>query len=347
MVTVGSDSHKRSHTLVAVDSNGKRRGSCTVTANSAGHLEALRWAGQWPERKWALEDCRHVSRRLEADLLRAGEVVLRVPPRLVAGARESGRERGKSDAIDALAVARAALREPSLPVAKLEGREREAKLLLDHREDLVGERTRMQNRLRWHLHELEPGFEVAAGGLDRKRVLAKVTAQLERHRGVVAELARDLVGRIGNLTVDINQLEHRIRELMAELSPRLLQLEGCAGLSAAKAVGETADVSRFRSSAAYAMNNGTAQIPGSSGNRQRFRLNPGGNRQLNAALHRIAVTQLRGNGAGRAYFERRLAAGATRREAMRSLRRRISDEVYRRLKQDFLERATCVSAEAA
>ena len=197
------------------------------------------------------------------------------------------------------------------------------------------------------LHELEPGFEVAAGGLDRKRVLAKVTAQLERHRGVVAELARDLVGRIGNLTVDINELERRLRELMAELSPRLLNLEGCAALSAAKAVGETADVSRFRSSSAYAMNNGSAPIPVSSGNRQRFRLNPGGNRQLNAALHRIAVTQLRGNGAGRAYFERRLAAGATRREAMRSLRRRISDEVYRRLKQDFLERATCVSAEAA
>ncbi|MBJ7602324.1 MAG: transposase [Candidatus Dormibacteraeota bacterium] len=131
MVTLGSDSHKKTHTFVAVDGNGCQLDSRTVAATSAGHLQALRWAQQWPERRWALEDCRHLSRRLEADLLAAGEAVQRVPPKLMACARQGGRELGKSDPIDALAVARAALREPDLPVAQLDGPSREVKLLLD------------------------------------------------------------------------------------------------------------------------------------------------------------------------------------------------------------------------
>ena len=347
MVTLGGDSHKRTHTLVAVDGNGRQLASRTVAATGLGHLEALRWARRWPQRRWALEDCRQVSRRLEGDLLRAGESVVRVPPRLVGVIRESSRERGKSDPIDAAAVARTALREPGLPAAQLEGREREVKLLLDHREDLVGERTRMQNRLRWHLHELEPEFEVRPGTLDRGRVLAKVAARLEEHPGVVAEMAGELVSRIHQVTLRINQLERRLSEAMAELAPRLLELEGCGTLTAAKIVGETAGVSRFRSRAAYAMNNGTAPIPVWSGNRQRFRLNRGGNRQLNAALHRIAVTQLRWSGRGRAYVEQKMAAGATKTESIRALRRRISDEVYRRLWQDHCDRSAPPIREAA
>ena len=336
MVTLGSDSHKRTHTVVAVDGNGRQLGSRTVQATSAGHLEALRWGQQWPERRWALEDCRHLSRRLERDLLTAGEAVVRVPPKLMAGARQSGRELGKSDPIDALAVARAALREPKLPVAQLEGPSREVKQLLDHREDLVAERTRMQNRLRWHLHELEPGHEIGAGTLDRKRILEEVASLLAGHQGVTAEIARELVDGIAELTSRVNRLERRISSMAVELAPSLLALEGCAGLTAAKIVGETADVSRFGSRGAYAMNNGTAPIPVWSGNRTRFRLNRGGNRQLNTAMHRIAVTQIRLQGRGRAYMEQRMAAGNTKTEALRALRRRISDEVYRRLWQDHL-----------
>ncbi len=347
MVTLGSDSHKRTHTLVAVDGNGRQLGSRTVAATSAGHLEGLRWAQQWPERKWALEDCRHLSRRLEADLLAAGEAVQRVPPKLMAGARQGGRELGKSDPIDALAVARAALREPGLPVAQLDGRSREVKLLLDHREDLVADRTRMQNRLRWHLHELEPGYEIGAGTLDRRGVLESVTALLSKREGVVAEIASELVERIGEVTASINQLERRISAMVAELASSLLALEGCAGLTAAKIVGETADVSRFGSRGAYAMNNGTAPIPVWSGNRSRFRLNRGGNRQLNAAMHRIAVTQIRLSGRGRVYLEQRMAAGNTKTEALRALRRRISDEVYRRLWQDHFARSARPAAVAA
>src|SRR6266851_2934355 len=164
MVTFGGDSHKRTHTVVAVDENGRQVGEVTVAATPTGHMEAVGWARQWPERRWALENCRHLSRVLEHDLLSAGEAVVQVSPRLMGSARKSGRELGKSDPIDALAVARAALREPHLPVARLEGKSREVKLLVDHREDLVGERTRIQNRLLWHLHELEPGYQVVPVG---------------------------------------------------------------------------------------------------------------------------------------------------------------------------------------
>ena len=347
MVTFGGDSHKRTHTLVAVDENGRQVGDRTVAATPTGHMEALGWARQWPERQWALENCRHLSRMLECELLRAGEAVVQVAPKLMGTARRTGRELGKSDPIDALAVARAALREPHLPVAQLEGKDREVKLLVDHREDLVGERTRIQNRLLWHLHELEPGYQVAASGLLRTVVLAEVSRRLESHTGVVAEIARELVDRLVELTQSVKRLQRRIEALMRELAPTLLGLSGCGSLSAAKLVAETADVSRFRSSAAFAMHNGTAPIPVWSGNRERHRLNRGGNRQLNVALHRIAITQMRLGGAASAYIARRLAIGNTKTEAIRALRRQISDEVYRRLRQDYLERSTALIAVAA
>lgn len=334
MVTIGADSHKRSHTLVAVDPAGRQLGERTAAATPAGHLELLRWAERWPTRSWALEDCRNLSRRLEADLLRAGERVVRVPPKLMAGARRSSRQRGKSDPIDALAVARAALREPELPVAQLDGPERELRLLVDHRDDLVAERTRMQNRLRWHLHELRPGTEPAPRTLARAHVLAELERRLAQEPGTVARLARELLTRIAELTATINQLEREITSLIAPLAPTLLALDGCGRLSAAKLVGETAGASRFRSRGTYAMHNGTAPVPVWSGNDVRHRLNRGGNRQLNAAIHRIAITQLRLGGPGRAYCERRMAAGDTKSEAIRALRRRISDEVYRRLRRD-------------
>jgi transposase len=333
MITLGADSHKRTHTFVAADSNGREVGSRTVRATPAGHLDALRWAEQWPERTWALEDCRHLSRRLESELLRAGERVVRVPPKLMAGARRSARERGKSDPIDAAAVARAALREPDLPVAVLDGPERELRLLVDHREDLVAERTRMQNRLLWHLHDLEPGLEVPAGALSTLKVLDAVQARLADVCGTVAAIARELLDRIAELTRRVNQLERDIAGRVAPLAPTLLALHGCGALSAAKVVGETAGVRRFRSRAAFARHNGTAPIPVWSGS-ERFRLNRGGNRQLNAALHRIAITQMQRPGPARDYIERRRAAGDTKTEAIRALRRRISDEVYRRMLVD-------------
>lgn len=348
VVTIGTDPHKTSHTLVAVDGNGSQLAEKTVKATSQGHLEGLSWAAQWPQRVWALENSRHLVRRLEQELLVAGEAVVRVPSRLMAEKRKSGRQRGKSDPIDALAVARAALREPDLPVAQLEGISRQIRLLVDHREDLVGERSRMQNRLRWHLHELEPGY--GAGRLDRAAVLGQLEKLLRGRSGMVAELARELLGRIHELTVRIKQLEAELSQLVTPLAPSLLALEGCGVLTAAKIMGEVAGIDRFRSKAAFARFNGSAPIPVWSGNDDHHRLNPGGNRQLNAALHRIAVTQARSGGLGRAYLDQRLAAGDTKREAYRSLKRRLSDEVYRRLRRDEPTQMACPnlsSAEAA
>jgi transposase len=347
MVTLGSDSHKQTHTVVAVDANGRQLGARTVAATAEGHVEALGWARQWPERGWALENCRHLSRGLERDLLSAGEAVVQVSPKLMGASRRSGRAPGKSDPIDALAVARAALREGRLPVAQLDGPSREVKLLVDHREDLVGERTRIQNRLRWHLHDLDPGYEVTPRGLDRQVVITKVAAWLKTRKGVVAEIARELTARLGALTQRINALERRIAALVRQLAPALLALQGCGSLSAAKLVAETADVNRFYSAAAFAMHNGTAPIPVWSGNIERHRLNRGGNRQLNVALHRIAITQMRLGGAAADYVAHRKAMGNTKTEAIRALRRRISDEVYRRLRIDHPSRQTAPIAVAA
>jgi transposase len=339
MVTLGTDSHKQSHTLVAVDENGRQLGELRVAATPSGHMEALGWARQWRERRWAMENCRQLSRGLERDLLVAGEQVVQVSPKLMGTSRRSGRQLGKSDPIDAMAVARVALREPNLPVARLEGKSRELKLLVDHREDLVGERTRIQNRLLWHLHELEPGLQIAGGGLTRRGVLNEVDRRLEAHQGVVSEIARELVERLAELTMSVNRLQRRIEVLAAELAPSLMRLPGCAGLTAAKLMAETADVRRFHSSAAFAMHNGTAPIPVWSGNQQRHRLNRGGNRQLNVALHRIAITQIRLGGEASAYVARRMSLGNSKTEAIRSLRRQLSDEVYRRLRLDRLERS--------
>jgi len=258
----------------------------------------------------------------------------------MAGARRRGREQGKSDPIDALAVARAALADPDLPTATLEGEERELRLLVDHREDLVAERTRAQNRLRWHLHELDPGNEPGPRSLDRAIVLRALDERLEGVEGTVARIARELVGRIRDLTRTIDALEREITRLVREVAPTLLALPGCGPLSAAKLVGQVATAGRFRSAAAFARHNGSAPLPVWSGNDERHRLSRKGDRQVNAALHRIAITQMRIDERGRAYYQHRRAAGDTKSEAIRALKRRISDEIFRRMRHDERLRAT-------
>lgn len=334
MVVLGIDAHKRTHTAAAADPVGRLVAAKTVVATSLGHLRLLQWAGQWPQRVWAVEDCRHVSRRLESELLAAGETVVRVPPKLMAQVRASARTRGKSDPIDALAVARAYLREPDLPLACLEGESRQVKLLVDYREVLVRERTQLENRLRWRLHELFPGYHLRPGSLGRYRVLDQIRGRLEAERGLVADLARREVERIRELTVEINQLETQIGGLIRRIAPTLLALPGCGVLSAAKLVAETAGVGRFKNRDAYAMWNGTAPIPVWSGDHQQHRLNRGGNRQANSAIHRIAITQIRWHPPAAAYIDRRLANHDTKREALRALKRRLSDTIYRALQND-------------
>ena len=332
MVMLGIDVHKATHTAVAVDEVGRQIGQRMVTANDAGHRQLLEWAlRQWPGEglRFALEDCRQVSTRVERTLLLAGQTVVRVPPKLTAGSRSSARTRGKSDPIDALAIARAALREPDLPTATLHGQFREIRLLVDHREDLVAARTQMQNRLRWHLHALEPGQEPGPRCLDRYCELDRLTAWLaDREQTVLVRLAGELVADIRTHTVRINQLKQELAQLVTPLAPRLLALPGCGVLITAKILGEVGQVSRFRSESCFAMHAGVAPIPASSGKTTRYRLARGGNRQLNAALHRIAISQIR---LGSPYYQRRRAGGDTTMEAIRALKRRLARVVYRLL----------------
>lgn len=348
-VILGIDAHKRTHTVVAIDEAGRQLGTkTTVATTTEAHLELVRWADRFgAERRWAVEDCRHLSRRLEADLLAAGEKIVRVPPKLMAHARDAARTYGKSDPIDALAVARAALREPGLPVAKLDGPSRELRLLVDHREDLVRDRTAHINRLRWHLHELDPSWDPTLRSLIRYKQLEVIGARLEGVEGMVARIARDLVARIRELTVQADALEREILLRVKVLAPRLLAMTGVGGLTAAKLVAEVADVRRFRSKDAFARHNGTAPLPVWSSNRVRHRLSRTGNRQLNAAIHRIAVTQKRCHDGAQAYLERRLANGNTKTEALRALKRKLSDVVFRTLIADAGSAATASFGEAA
>lgn len=339
-VVVGVDAHKRSHTLVAVDEVGRKLGERTLAATSDGHLQAVQWASQWPRVRFALEDCRHVTRRLERDLLAAGCTVVRVPVQLMATARRAGRQPGKSDPIDALAVAHAALREPNLPTAQLDGPAREVKLLSDHRHNLVTERTILCNRLRWHLHELDPQLHIPSRGLRRYRVLDELAARLARLDGVVARIAAEQVARCRQLAVAINALERELRDLVRDLAPALLAVPGCGVLGAAVIVGETAGARRFRSRDAFARFTGTAPIPVWSGSTAgKVRLNRGGNRRMNCALHMIAITQARGIGRGRDYLDKQMARGKTRTEALRLLRRQLSDTVFTALLADEHDQA--------
>jgi transposase len=336
MVTLGIDAHKRTHTVVAVDDVGRQLGVLTTTATtSADHLAMLRWAQRFDgERRWAVEDCRHLSRRLEADLLRAGEVIVRVPPKLMAQARDAARTYGKSDPIDALAVARAALRHPDLPVAQLDGPARELRLLVDHREDLVNERTRCINRLRWHLHELDAAWDPTARSLTSYKNLDAIAARLAPLTALTAWIAAEIVNDIRHLTVRERALQREIRQRVNTQAPTLLMVVGVGTLTAAKLVAETADVRRFKSKDAFARHNGTAPLPVWSSNQQRHRLSRTGNRQLNAAIHRIAITQSRCHPAAVAYLAQRTATGNTPTEARRALKRRLSDIVYRALLAD-------------
>jgi transposase len=334
MVTIGIDAHKRTLTAVACDERGRELGRRTVGAGASERRALYAWAGALGEVCFAVEDCRPLSRPLERDLLAAGEQVVRVPPKLMAKTRSSARSYGKSDAIDALAIARACLREPELPRARLEGDERALRLLCDYRESLVCERTRVINRLRWHLHELDPRLEASAGSLTRRCRVARLERSLRRYEGVLARLARAELARCRELTGEVDALEHELEAIVRPLAPSLLAIVGCGPLSAAKIVAETAGIDRFRSPDAYARHNGTAPVPVSSAGRGHHRLSRAGNRQLNAALHRIALANGRFDPRGQALLARRRAQGDSRREALRVLKRRLSDVVYRALQSD-------------
>lgn len=344
MIVIGADTHKDTHTAVAVaDGAGQLVDELTATARKAGFVQHLDWArGLDPERVWAIEDCRHVSGGWERFLVASGERVVRVPPKLMGQSRKGSRERGKSDPIDAANVARAALREgvENLPAAYLDEEAMEIKLLLDHRENLVRARTDDQRRLRWHLHQLFPELEIPAGALDRMVWLDRIAGRLSRApQDARVRVARELLRSIRSQARRAGELEREIATLVKAKAPELLSLPGCGSLSAAKILAETAGAERFASDAKLARLAGVAPVPASSGRRDRHRLDRGGNRQLNCALHRIAVTQGRVHPPAREFLARKQAEGKSRMEALRCLKRHLARKVWRLLVESERERS--------
>ena len=334
MIVIGADTHKRQHTLAGVDEvTGRVAGEKTVPVKRAALEDMVRWARSLGEdRVWAIEDCRHVSGGLERFLLVCGERVVRVPPMLMAGMRRGARERGKSDAIDAVAIARAAIREgiDTLPAAQLAGPELELRLLVDHRERLVALRTGLINDLRWNLHDLWPELEIPSRSIHRSagwqdRIARRLADAKQTAR---VRIARDELRRVRDLTRFIDRLEREIASLVAKLAPQLLAEQGCGALTAAKLVGEIAGINRFQTDAKLARMAGVAPIPASSGRTDRHRLDRGGNRQLNAALHRIAITKARVDPDTAAYLARKHAEGKNRSEALRCLKRHLVRRVW-------------------
>jgi transposase len=336
MIVVGTDTHKKTHTCGAIDAlTARARGELTAPARNGSFDKLLVWARALDrERVWAIEDCRHVSGAFERFLAARGERVVRVAPKHMAGARRSARERGKSDSIDAFSVARAALREglETLPGAHLDGRALDIRLLADHRDDLVATRTAGQQRLRWHLHDMWPELEIPSGVLDRGKWLGKISRRLARvERTARARVARDLVRQIAARTTRIRELEAELAQLVADYAPQLLAERGCGALTAAKLIGEIAGADRFSTDAKLARTSGTAPIPASTGQTNRHRLDRGGNRQLNCALHRLAVNKGKWDPDTAAYLERKQTEGKSRKQALRCLKRHLARRIWKLL----------------
>jgi transposase len=287
-----------------------------------------------------------VSGALERFLIGRGERVVRVSTRLMAGTRRSSRERGKSDQIDAIAVARAALAAgiETLPTAALAGPELDLRLLVDHRERLVRTRVALNSTLQWNLHDLWPELSLPGGALFSMKWSARIARRLARAEQTMrVRIARDELRRLRELTATIKTLETEIAELVGELAPQLVSEPGCGPLTAAKLVGEIAGADRFASDAKLARAVGIAPIPASSGRTDRHRLDRGGNRQINAAIHRMAVTRARCDPQTQDYIARKKAEGKTNRDAIRCLKRYLTRRVWQLLRAPGRDRTDVLS----
>jgi transposase len=337
MVVIGIDPHKSTHTAVAVDQVGKKLGQLTIKATDQGVLQLLGWAGQWAGVRWAVEDGRGIAGRLVRQLITTGAQVTWIPPKLMAKSRASARTRGKSDPIDALAVARAALREPDLPAAHLDQQALDLRLLTDRREHLVATRTKVINQLRWHLHDLDPLLDRNARTLTSLKNLRVLHAALTAlPAGTRRDVALDLVTDLETAHTQISTLQRRMKALITPVAPTLLDIPGVDTITAAKLIGETAGITRFRDAGAFARHNGTAPIPVWTSGSGQQRLNRGGNRQLNTCIHRIAITQLAHHQPARDYRDNwtKRRPHATRKAALRALKRHLSNVLYRAMTTD-------------
>jgi transposase len=340
MVLIGVDPHKASHMAVAIDGDEQPIARLQVVADRRQLQRLLAWAEPLgEERVWAVESAAGLGRLLAQQLVAAGEEVVDVPATLAARVRLLGSTKAsKNDRNDALSTAIAGLRHGALRPVMVEDHSAVLRMLADRHKDLTGRRTQTACRLHVVLRELVAGGAPLRLQADRAAALLRsihpaTVVDAERKR-----LALDLLGDLRRLDRDIAAIKVRIAEAVAASGTTLLELYGVGPVVAAIILGQVGDPRRFPTRDRFASYNGSAPIEASSGPKVRHRLNPRGNRQLNHALHLIAVTQIARDTPGRRYFEGKLADGKSKKEALRALKRRISDAVWRQLQADLERR---------
>jgi transposase len=340
MIIVGIDAHSRAHAAAAVDEQGRLLDSLEVVAGPVGLEQLCMWLARFEQpRLVAVENARGYGLALVRRLLVAGEELVDVPAALTAKGRRHGGQRGKDDQGDALIIARVALRDQErLPRLDASFLDDELKLLADTRDQLIVEASRWRNRAHALLRVAAPGYQArtgalaSAGAVRRAQAVARHAVANDPVRG---RLALAALARMTALERDARTLEQEISQLLkARGCANLLAIRGVGPIVAAKILGETRGIGRFRSPAAFAAHTGTAPVPASSGRVQRHRLNRGGNRQLNRALYTIAMVQARWDPAARGYLDRKIAEGKSAAEARRCLKRHLANVVYRALTAD-------------
>ncbi len=346
-VIIGVDPHKLSATIEVVDQHEELLGSGRFTTDQAGYAAMRKYAKTWPDRVWAVEGANGVGRPLAQRLLEAGEHVVDVPAKLAARVRlfDTGHNR-KTDARDAHSIAIVAVRTSNLRVLKVDGELEALRMLADRREALTRRRVQTVDRLQALLAELLPGqAKKDITALQAKAMLAGVRPRDvagKTRRRIAAEELAELI------TVDakIKKATAELKAMVLARDSRLMDLHGVGPVVAARILADVGDVTRFADRNRFASWTGTAPLDASSGEQNRHRLSRAGNRRMNHMIHIAAVTQLRLDTEGRDYYRRKRAAGKKPMEAMRCLKRRISDAVYRQLVADA-QRAALATAQTA
>ncbi len=334
-VVIGMDPHKRSATIEVMASDETVLGGGRYLTDATGYRAMLTAARQWPDRRWAIEGCQGIGHHIASRLLADGEQVIDVPPKLSARARVFSTGQGrKTDATDAHSVALVATRMAGLRPVVDDEQLAVLRLLADRRRSLGEDHTRMISQLHRLLLELIPG----GAKKDLSAAQAKVLLATVRPRDAAGKtrrrVAAELISDLERIYQRKKAADKELRELLQTTGSRLTDLTGIGPSGAARLLVETADITRFPTRAHFASWNGTAPIDASSGDQVRHRLSRAGNRQINRTLHIMAVVQLRNPTEGRAYYDRKVAAGKTPMEAMRSLKRRLSDIVYHQMTLD-------------
>jgi len=334
-MVVGIDSHKETVAACVVDELGGELATAIFPNTGAGHDSLLSWARSRGEVSlFGIEGSGGVGYALARRLATLGEGVVEVPPFLTVRERKHLRQRGKSDPADALAIARVVAREADLPRFLIHDRARQLGQILNYRDQLVEERTRGANRLHSELTRRHPGYQAEIKNLVSRRSLRRVQALIEAGASIETALLLRRLSSHRLLSSEIADLNVHINRLVEQSRTGLIDITGVGALVAARILAEVGDVQRIASESRFAALNGTAPVPASSGTIQRHRLNRGGNRRLNRALHTIAVIQAHLDPRARAYLQRRRAEGKTQREAIRCLKRQLSNVVYRQLVAD-------------